>query len=201
MRVATVERTPEGFILAGAPAPTFPAEARHWLARTGAVVTTTVEWHPTPGTTMAAFVERPAGDFAEPLDTSEFFSAVSRLPKLEQDRVLGALWQVANGCMGCGGSAVKERYGVAIDDRTAAFSGCGWYMYGAWLECGPSDALAVWDRATGTFYFATDVHQRDGVHLSMETLAVTPPLGQWPVEAKDRFETWRNGWSWPTINR
>jgi hypothetical protein len=199
MRGPTVERTDQGFIFSPAPLPTMPAEARHWLARTGTVVTTTVEWHPAAGTTMAAFVERPVGDFAEPLETAEFFAAVSRLPKPEQNRVVSALWDVANGCPLCGGSAVKERYGVAIDARTAAFSGCGWYMYGTWLECGPSDALAVWDRTTGAFYFATDVHQRDGVHLGMQTLAVTPPLEQWSTGAKERFEIWRNGWPWPSI--
>jgi hypothetical protein len=201
MTPATVRRTEEGFVASGAPAPTWSAPAQHWQARTGKVVATTVDWHPAAGTTMAAFVERPAADLAEPLETAEFFAAVSRLPKLEQERAVTALWQVANGCPGCGGSAVKERYGVAIDARTAAFSGCGWYLYGAWLECGPADALAVWDRASGAFYFATDVHKRDGIHLGLETLTVTPPVERWPAAAKDRFEAWRNGWPWPSIGR
>jgi hypothetical protein len=194
MRMPTVERTEQGFIFTPAPRPAMPAETRQWLARTGTVVTTTVQWHPAARTTMAAFAERPAGDFAEPLETEEFFAAVSRLPRPERDRA-------ANGCSGCGGSAVKELYGVAIDARTAAFSGCGWYMHGALLQCGRSDALAVWDRERRAFYFATDVHRDYGIHDDAVALTLSPPLSECSAAAREKLEIWRNGRPWPAIIR
>jgi hypothetical protein len=201
MRGPTVERTKEGFTFVPPPSATMPAQARHWLARTGTVATTTVEWHPVAGTTIDDLVKRPAGDFAEPLETEEFFAAVSRLPKPERDRAVAALWDVANGCSGCGGPAVKELYGVAIDARTVAFSGCGWYMHGALLACGSSDALAVWDRERRTFYFATDAHRGDGVHDDAAALTLSPPLPGWSAAAREKLEIWRNGRPWPAIPR
>ncbi len=140
----------------------------------------------------------PNGRFkwTDPLQNEQFYSAVSRLSKLEQGRLLSALWQVDNGCSGCGGSAQKELYGVVVDDRTAAYSGCGWYMDGGWLNCSASDALAVWDRERGSVYFATDLHREDGIHDVAAEMTVSPALEAWPATARDRFERWRKGRPW-----
>jgi hypothetical protein len=145
---------------------------------------------------MAGFVAEPRLPYAEPLEVAEFFSAVSLLPRLQQVRLAEALWQVANGCSGCGGSAQKQLYGAIVSEHMAAFSGCGWYMNGSWLECRSSDALAVWDRESGTFYFATDVHRDNGVHDDEATLTVSPALRSWSSAAREKFDIWRNGRPW-----
>jgi hypothetical protein len=192
----TVERNEEGFVFSEVPTPTKPAPVRQWQARTGNVVDSKIEFHPDIGSTMARLASGPSPELAEPLRNAEFHSAVLRAPKAQQRRVLEALWQVANGCPLCGGSAQKELYGVAIDAHTVAYSGCGWWMNGAWLTCGTGDALAVWDRERDGFYFASDAHRPDGNHDDAAILSVWPALEAWPAAARDRFETWRNGRNW-----
>ena len=191
-----LERNQEGFIFTESPTPIAPGRARQWRARTGDVATSEIEFRPVVGSTMIDLVSKERFTRTDPLLNAEFFQAVSRLSKLEQGRLLTALWQVDNGCGGCGGSAQKELYGVVIDDRTAAYSGCGWWMNGGVLLCGASDALAIWDRRSGSFYFATDTHREDGVHDVSAALTVWPALEGWAPVARDRFERWRNGRPW-----
>jgi hypothetical protein len=181
--------------------PREPTSTRQWQARTGDVVTAKIEFQPVEGSTMASLASGDRPERSEPLENAELFSAVSRTPPPQRSRLLDALWQVANGCPDCGGNAQKELYGVAIDKSTAAYSGCGWYMNGAWLNCSGSDALAVWDQKRGGFYFATDMHRENGVHDDPATLLFSPAFEDWPMEARDRFETWRNGRPWPFGNR
>lgn len=196
-----VERNEQGFRLSYAPTPTSKATARQWRARTGDVAKSEIEFRPEPGTTMAKLVATGRPELTEPLQNEEFFLAVSRIPKPYRDRLLAALWQVTNGCSGCGGSAHQQLYGAAIDARTAAYSGCGWYMEGARVNCGQSDALAVWDRERGGFYLALDVHQKTGMHNDAATLKVWPALWDWPPAARERFEAWQEGISLSTTNR
>jgi hypothetical protein len=196
-----VERNEQGFVFAYTPLPKWKASAKQWQARTGDVATTEIAFRPEPDSTMAGLVSAGRPELAEPLLNTEFFTAVSRVPAPQRERLLAALWQVTNGCSGCSGSADQRLYGVAIDNRTAAYSGCGWYMNGARVNCGESDALAVWDREGGGFYFATDVHRKEGIHDDAATLTTWPALQAWPPAARDRFEAWRNGRAWPTENR
>jgi len=192
----SIARNSEGFVFAEAPRPFVEAEAKQWNALTGDIVASKVSWRPRSGTTMAGFVADSRGPYAGPLDVAEFFSAVTLLPKLQQNRLVDALSQVDNGCPLCGGSAQKELYGAIVSEHMAAFSGCGWYMNGGWLECGSSDALAVWDRESSAFYFATDSHRDNGVHDNDATLMVSPELSSWSPAARDKFEIWRNGRPW-----
>jgi hypothetical protein len=193
------KRNDEGFAFMEPAYPTKPGKITQWRARTGDVVTSNIEFRPDRGSSMLGLVSGKRPEAAEPLKNAEFFSAVLRLPPPARERVLDALWQIANGCSSCGGSARQELYGVAIDVSTVAYSGCGWWMYGARLNCGESDALAVWLREGKGFYFATDKHRDDGNHVDDTVMIIWPALKEWPAPARDRFEKWRAGRPWPTI--
>lgn len=201
LTMPTIGRNQDGSAFARAPSPSEPALAKQWRARTGDVVERRIDFRPEGGSTMVRLASSARPQGAEPLVNSEFYSAVLGVPQPLRGRLLEALWQVASGCSMCGGWAEKERYGVAIDARTIAYSGCGWYMNGAWLNCRDSDALAVWDRERGGFYFAGDVHVPNGVHDNMDRVEVWPALHTWPPAVRDRFERWRSGGAWVPQSR
>jgi len=196
-----VERNEQGFLFSNLPSPMNEATSRQWHARTGEVTASKVKLRPESHSTMMQLVSMDRRELAEPLQNEEFFAAVSRLPALQREQVLTALWEVTAGCNGCGGDADQALYGVAIDARTAAYSGCGWYMDGARVNCRDSDALAVWDRQRGAFYFATDAHRRDGRHDDPASLTVWPPSQDWSPAARERLEAWKGGKALPTTNR
>lgn len=193
-----VERNAEGFLFSDPPSPMQGTSARQWHARTGLVTTDKVKFHPQPLSTMEGLVSTDRPELAEPLENEEFFEAVARLPALQRDRILNALWPVTKECCGW---EMQRLYGVAIDSRTAAYSGCGQYMVGAWVRCKDSDALAVWDRHLGTFYFATDEHRTEGRHDDPAALTVWPPPQEWSPAARERLEAWENGRALLTTNR
>ena len=193
-----VERIEEGFLFSYPPRPLDAALVRQWHARTGLVTTDKVKFHPQPLSTMEKLVSTDRPELAEPLENEEFFEAVARLPTLQRDRILNALWPVTKECCGW---EMQGLYGVAIDNRTAAYSGCGQYMNGARVNCSDSDALAVWDRQRGTFYFATDEHRRDGRHDDPAALGVWPPSQDWSPAARERFEAWKEGRALLATNR
>lgn len=196
-----VERNEQGFLFSNPPSPMNEATARQWHARTGEVLASRVRFQPESHSTMTKLVSIDRPELVEPLRNEEFFASVSRLPALQRDQVLTALWEVTAGCNGCSGNADQALYGVAIDERTATYSGCGWYMDGARVNCRSSDALAVWDRQRGTFYFATDEHRRDGRHDDPAALTVWPPSQDWSPAAQERFEAWKEGRALLTTNR
>lgn len=196
-----VERNEQGFLFSNPPNPMNEATARQWHARTGEVTISKAKFSPESNSTMTKLVSMDRPELLEPLRNEEFFTAVSRLPAPQRKRAMMALWEVTAGCNGCSGNVDQALYGVAIDERTAAYSGCGWYMDGARVNCRSSDALAVWDRKQGTFYFATDEHRRDGRHDEPATLMVWPPLRDWPPAARERLEAWQDGRALLTTNR
>lgn len=196
-----LERNDAGFFFSSTPSPRSPVEGRQWQARTGDVATSKIAFYPEPHTTMAGLLSQKTPKLEEPLRNEEFFAAVSRLPLLQRDRLLTGLWEVTDECLGCSGTADRDLYGVAIDERTAAYSGCGWYMDGARVHCRGSDALAVWDREGGGFYFATDVHRGACNHENPATLTASPGLENWPPAARDKFEAWRDCRAWPKAGR
>lgn len=196
-----VERNERGFLFSNPPSPMNEATARQWHARTGEVTASKLKFRPESHSTMTKLVSMDRPELVEPLRNEEFFAAVSRLPALQREQVLTALWEVTAGCNGCGGDADQALYGVAMDERTVAYSGCGWHMDGARVNCTSSDALAVWDRQRGAFYFATDEHRRDGRHDDPATLSVWPPSQDWSPAARERLEAWKDGRALPTKTR
>lgn len=193
-----VERNAEGFLFSHPSSPMEGTSARQWHARTGRVTTSKVEFHPEPHSTMEKLVTMDHPEGAEPLQNEEFFTAVKRLPVLQRDRILSALWLVTKDCCGW---ATRSPYGVAMDDRTVAYAGCGQYMVGARVHCKDSDALAVWDRQRRAFYFATDDHRTDARHDDPAELTVWPPSQDWSPAARERLEAWKNGRALLTTNR
>jgi hypothetical protein len=196
-----VERNEQGFLFSYPPSPMNEATARQWHARTGEVTASKVKFRPESRSTMTKLVSMDRPELVEPLQNEEFFAAVYRLAAPQREQVLTALWEVTAGCNGCSGNADQALYGVAIDEQTAAYAGCGWYMDGARVNCTSSDALAVWDRRQDAFYFATDEHRRDGRHDDPATLTVWPPSQDWSPAARERLEAWKDGRALLTTNR
>lgn len=192
-----VVRNAEGFLFSHPPSPTQGTSARQWHAGSGTVTTSRVEFRPEPNSTMQELVARDHPERTEPLQNEEFFTAVARLPVLQRDRTLSALWLITKDCCDW---AMRSPYGVAMDGRTAAYAGCGQYMVGARVSCKDSDALAVWDRQRGAFYFATDEHRLDGRHDDPAALTVWPPLAEWSPAARERFDAWTDGRALLTTN-
>lgn len=185
-----VARNAEGFLFSYPPSPTQGTSVRQWHAGTGTVTASKGEFRPVPHSTMEQLASEDHPERVEPLENEEFFTAVRRLPASQHNRILNALWLVTKDCCDW---AMRSLYGIAMDDRTVAYAGCGQYMVGARVNCGDSDALAVWDRQRGSFNFATDEHRRDGRHDDPAALTVWPPLPEWSPAARERFEAWKDG--------
>ncbi|WP_170162504.1 lysozyme inhibitor LprI family protein [Methylocystis hirsuta] len=186
-------RDAEGFAFISPASPLAEGTIRQWRANTGQIVESSTQFRPEPGSTMKSLATGQKPEIVEPLRNAEFFSAVSRLSAQNKMQVIEALWDITNGCETCN-LEHPELYGVAIDQETIAYSGCSWFWRGGHFFCGRTDALAVWDRVGGGFYFAMDEHLDDGRHG--DKARVEPPLASWPAPAHARYESWRRGKGW-----
>jgi hypothetical protein len=133
---------------------------------------------------------------SEPLKNQEFFDALSKLPAAERTRLSAALWQVASDCSTCLDNAGRTHYGVIIEPDGAVYSGCGWSMHGARLRCGANDALAVWEKRTGSFFFALSPHRNPNDLFPPAWTAAFPSMEQWSDYAKGKLEPWRSDAEW-----
>ena len=194
---ASAKRTENGFVMEMPVSPVDGGTVTEWDARSGARKERKVQFQPRPGTKMREFTASAEQAVEEPLSNAEFYEAATRLPAADRQRIMTALWQVANDCSHCGGLPSKELYGLQIEPGSIAYSGCGWYMNGATVLCRDDDALAVWDSGNGRFYFAVAPHREDG-HHSQDGGSVHfyPPLAEWSETARAKFEMWQAGNSW-----
>ena len=201
---AGVKRDQDGFSLTRPATPVENGETTTWIAKSGALSKAPTRFEPLAGTTMADLVRHEKAETEEPLSNAEFYAAVDRLPAPDRVRIMAALWQVANGCSSCGGPADQALYGVRVDADAIAYSGCGASMRGADVSCGEDDALAVWDRKTGAFYFAVAPHRADGRHAADVNAAGTahlyPPLAGWSQAARAKIAIWNAGGRWTAQN-
>lgn len=186
-------RNAEGFAFVSPAEPLGEGKVRQWRASTGQVVDSSFPFRPEPDSTMKSLAASQKPEIIEPLRNAEFFAAVSRLSPSNKQRATEALWDITNGCETCN-LEHSELYGVALDPKTIAYSGCSWFWNGGHFLCGLTDALAVWDREGGGFYFATDRHSDEGHHGV--GAQVEPPIASWPTPARARYERWRKGEAW-----
>lgn len=149
-------------------------------------------------TPMRAVANAPNPQKLEPLYNKELSDAVFSLPTGASDRIFDALWQLTVPCQPCADSVRQELYGISVAGDGIAYSGCGWSKHGAQMNCGESDALAIWDRASNRFLLAVDRHRPDGRHGS-ET-ETYPSLNQWPNSASRYYDIWAAGEKWPSAN-
>lgn len=182
-------RIAQGFEFVRSPWPASPGERIVWSLGEG-ISKSKIVFSPEPGTKMASLFEAKQPNFNEPLRNEEFYGAVVAMTGKDRQRFLDSLWGVANGCDGCGGNAEQRLYGQRIDDDVISYSSCGWYMYGAHLNCAGDDALAVWQKSSGSFYFAIVPHDASA------SVEAYPPLTNWSKAALARFEAWRDGEAW-----
>jgi uncharacterized protein len=190
---SSAARNAEGFAFSSPASPLADGHVRQWQADTGRVTESKRAFNPEPSSTMKSLASSQKPETIEPLRNAEFFAAVSRLSPSNKQRATEALWDLTNGCETCN-LEHPELYGVALDPKTIAYSGCSWFWNGGHFLCGLTDALAVWDREGGGFYFATDKHSEDGHHGAKAE--VEPPLASWPAPARARYERWRKGEGW-----
>jgi uncharacterized protein YecT (DUF1311 family) len=186
-------RNVEGFAFISPASPLGEGKILQWRADTGQVVESSTQFRPEPGSTMKGLATGQKPENIEPLRNAEFFAAVSRLSAESKKRAIEALWDITNGCETCN-LEHPELYGVAIDKKTIAYSGCSWFWNGGHFYCGQTDALAVWDKENGGFYFAMDEHREDGRHS--DKTRVEPGLASWPAPARARYESWIRGDNW-----
>lgn len=192
--LASESKTERGFAWSMPPTPTRNGTVVEWDAYRGAVTTKKPEFRPENGTTMLGLVASNKPAEQEPLKNQEFFNAVDKLPPAHRKRVMASLWQVANGCEGCrDNTGGRERYGVSLNSDVIVYSGCGWDMESVDLNCGEDDALGVWDRKSGAFFFAVEPHRSAPSSVTDADVYVYPSLAQWPQVARQRFQLWREG--------
>jgi len=192
----STKTTEHGLAFMTPAAPAQDGEETDWDGRSGEVSVYKIAFRPEPGTMMRDLVAGRASLGSEPLKNQEFFDALGKLPLADRTRLSAALWQVAHDCPGCRDNAGRTHYGVIIEPDGAVYSGCGWFMYGASLECGQNDALAVWEKNTGTFFFALSPHQAPHDPFPPAWTVSFPPLEQWSDYAKRKLEPWRSGAEW-----
>ncbi|BBU60545.1 hypothetical protein MSC49_04800 [Methylosinus sp. C49] len=195
-------RNADGFAFVSPARPFSNGEVRQWRSKTGDLTTSVIQFLPTPGSTMQSLAESQEPKVIEPLRNAEFFAAVSRLATLDRRRMADALWELTNGGYRNRSPDMPqpELYGLAMDQNTVAYSGCGAvWRGGAHFGCEEGDALAVWDRAGGGFYFALNKFGDNG--RDREKAQVEPPLASWPPSTRARYENWRNGGRWTDERR
>jgi len=131
---------------------------------------------------------------AEPLDNKEFYHAVESLPAAERAKFLSSLSGLFQGC-DCAGPIDYHLYGLRKSAEVYAMSGCGIYLEGHYVRCSANDALAVWDKASGKFYFAITP---DGAENGKRTDAAKtfPSLDGWPTSVRAQLDDWRKSAPW-----
>jgi uncharacterized protein YecT (DUF1311 family) len=192
----STQKTDRGLTFMKPTTPDRDGEATDWDARSGEVSVHPIAFQPIPGTSMLGLISSSNALNQEPLKNQEFFDAVGKLPADDRKRLVAALWQITGDCSTCLDQADRKHYGVVIEQDGAVYSGCGIFMYGGHLHCGDIDALAVWEKKTGSFYFALSRHQEPGGAFPPVPLASFPPMDQWSDYAKGRFQLWQSGANW-----
>jgi uncharacterized protein len=180
--------------------PTQDGEETDWDGRNGEVSVHPIPFRPESGTRMRDLVAARAALQSEPLKNQEFFDALGKLPAADRTRLSAALWQVASDCSTCLDDADRAHYGVIIEPDGAVYSGCGWSMHGARLGCGADDALAVWEKQTGSLFFALSPHRKPNDPFPPAWTASFPSVEQWSDYAKRKLEPWRSGAEWVKRN-
>jgi uncharacterized protein YecT (DUF1311 family) len=189
-------KTDRGLTFEEPVAPYRDGKETDWDVQSGEVSDHFIRFQPTPGTSMLDLISSGNALNQEPLKNQEFFDAAGKLPADDRKRLVTALWQITADCSTCLDEAGRGHYGVIIEPDGAAYSGCGMFMYGGDLRCGDIDALAVWERKTGSFYFTWSRHQKPGGAFPPVQLASFPPMNQWSDYAKAKSQLWDRGANW-----
>lgn len=201
-----VKRDQRGFSVTDPATPTQDGKTTAWIAQTGTLSVSRVKFKATAGSTMTDLLRRERPEFEGPLNYADFYTAANRLSAADRTRVMEALWRVESGCSGCRSTVNQTLYGVRITPEAIAYSGCGLRTPGAEVVCGGPDALAVWDRKTGAFYFAVAPHSDDRRHPDAAGEAAGaapgglvhfyPASSDWSAAARAELELWKNGAKW-----
>jgi len=133
-------------------------------------------------------------EFKEPLDNKEFYHAVEALPAAERAKFFASLSGLYGGC-DCAGPIDYHLYGLRKTGDVYAISGCGIYLEGHFVRCSGDDALAIWDKASGKFFFAIAPDAAENGKRSGKTKTF-PLLDVWPVSARAQFQDWRKNAQW-----
>jgi hypothetical protein len=190
--IKSLVRTREGFALIEPATPVQEGMSTEWDEQTGELTRRKLLFQPTPGTKMIDFIKNYEGSTSEPLRNAEFFNAISSVQDPDRKRFLIALWQVTNSCPGCDNSEIANSYGRYDDKSILAYSGCGQYMNGGIVRCQADDALAIWVRNGGSFFFAIKPHRGEDQSRKSD-VHFYPPRNRWPTVTIKKLTDWLNG--------
>jgi hypothetical protein len=75
-------------------------------------------------------------------------------------------------------------------------SGCGIYLEGHYVRCSGSDALAIWEKATGKFYFAIAHSGQNGKREPSSDIQAFPAIETWSQVARAQYADWQKNARW-----
>jgi uncharacterized protein YecT (DUF1311 family) len=166
----------------------------HWDWKTG-LSQKPITYAPNGGKTMADLVKADPKAYEEPLQNEEFYKAVTSLPSPDKADFMASLTGLGNGC-DCAGPIDYSLYGLRNTPDVYALSGCGIYLEGYYVRCSGADALAVWDKQSGKFYFAIVHEGQNGKRQPPADVHVFPQIADWSANARAQFLDWQKNSRW-----
>jgi uncharacterized protein YecT (DUF1311 family) len=187
-------RTEQGFEFFRKPSAQSAGERLQWNWKTG-YSKTTIAYAPEGGKSMNDLANAKPTEFKEPLENAEFYRAVLALPDPDKDDFLVSLSGLNSGC-DCVGPIDYSLYGLRNTADVYAMSGCGIYLEGHYVRCSGADALAVWEKGTGKFYFAIIHGGQNGKRLPPSAVHAFPTIDTWSDIVRAQFADWQKNARW-----
>jgi len=194
-RGGDASRTGQGFQFLRPAEPASAGEQLNWTWQTG-ITRTAIAYVPNGSVRMNDLMMAKEKEFAEPLRNGEFYRAVSNIPESDRKDFLVSLQDVEKPC-DCQATIDMKRYGLRRTSDLYSISACGLYLEGYLVRCGGPDALAVWEKSSGKFYFAIVRNEAPRDH-AYDDIHVFPSLDKWSDAGRGQYNDWRNNTPWET---
>ena len=108
-----------------------------------------------------------------PWEMQSFIGPFRRFPTLDRADFLVSLSGLYEG-YDCAGPIDYSLYGLRNTTDVYSMSGCGIYLEGHYVRCSGADALVVWEKHTGKFYFAIVHGGQNGKRLPPSDIHAFP---------------------------
>jgi uncharacterized protein len=197
----SVKTTEKGFSLEQLATPAAAGSLTSWDSLSGKINAVDTSYRPLVGTKMDELFLADPKDFRQPLANEEFFRAVNSIPGVDRSRFLKALWDFGGDCDYCDQAFDSEHYGRYVNQDLLSYSLCGWWMNGSFVLTGGDDALAVWQKSSGRFFWAIAPHHDEGRRDAGGDVHFYPKLKEWPEPALAELALWRSGAWWTDRER
>ena len=187
-------RTGQGFEFFRKASAASAGERLQWNWKAG-FSRTTIAYAPEGGKSMNDLVNAKPKEFREPLENAEFYRAVSALPDSDRADFLVSLSGLYEG-YDCAGPIDYSLYGLRNTTDVYSMSGCGIYLEGHYVRCSGADALVVWEKHTGKFYFAIVHGGQNGKRLPPSDIHAFPGIETWSDVVRAQFTDWQSNARW-----